>query len=147
MQSKLSSFFKPSFSPSKAAAPAAPDPPPDDVTTYSRRKASRFSNGDQRNESGRGSGYDLVDESVSGEACSKPDSRNPGSGKVLNKKRSYAQLHLDLGQSDFNLRSCSSCGFHYAAGDEQDEKVHKSFHRNFTQGIPFRVRTKIPPSL
>ncbi|CAL1360401.1 unnamed protein product [Linum trigynum] len=136
MQSKLSSFFKPSFSSSKAAA--APDPPSDDVTTYSRRKASRFSNGDQRNESGRGSGYDLVDESVSGEVFSKPDSRNPGSGKVLNKKRSYAQLHLDLGQSDFNLRSCSSCGFHYAAGDEQDEKVHKSFHRNFTQGIPFR---------
>ncbi|CAI0462757.1 unnamed protein product [Linum tenue] len=136
MQSKLSSFFKPSFSSSQAAA-AAPDPPSGDVTTYSRRKAPRSSNGDRKSESARGSGFDLVDASDSGEVCSKPHPRNPG-GKVLGKKRSYAQLHLDLGQSDFNLRSCSSCGFHYAAGDDQDEKVHKSFHRNFTHGIPFR---------
>ncbi|KAH1070953.1 hypothetical protein GYH30_007818 [Glycine max] len=30
---------------------------------------------------------------------------------VKNKKRSYAQFHLDFGQSDFLLRACSTCRF------------------------------------
>lgn len=63
----------------------------------------------------------------------------PNSGKVLNKKRSYAQFHLDLGQSDFNFRTCSTCGVKYAPGDEADEKTHKTFHKNYTLGIQFKV--------
>ncbi|KAB2034994.1 hypothetical protein ES319_D04G121900v1 [Gossypium barbadense] len=31
-------------------------------------------------------------------------------GRNLNKKRSYAQFHLELGQSDFLLHACSICG-------------------------------------
>ncbi|KAH7843641.1 hypothetical protein Vadar_019068 [Vaccinium darrowii] len=58
------------------------------------------------------------------------------SRKVLNKKRSYAQFHLELGQSDFLLHTCTTCGFKYAAGDEGDEKVHK----NCTHGIQFKVQ-------
>ena len=58
---------------------------------------------------------------------------------VLNKKRSYAQFHLELGQSDFLLHTCATCGFKYAAGDEGDETVHKTFHKNYTHGIQFKV--------
>ncbi|KAG5055755.1 hypothetical protein JHK85_008265 [Glycine max] len=32
---------------------------------------------------------------------------------VKNKKRSYAQFHLDFGQSDFLLRACSTCRFKF----------------------------------
>lgn len=64
------------------------------------------------------------------------------SRKVLNKKRSYAQFHLDLGQSDFLLRTCTTCGFKYAAGEEGDEKVHKTFHKDHTLGIQFKVLIK-----
>ncbi|KAI8539646.1 hypothetical protein RHMOL_Rhmol09G0199000 [Rhododendron molle] len=56
----------------------------------------------------------------------------------LKKKRSYAQLHFDLGQSDFLLHTCSVCGFMYACGDEGDEKVHKEFHKDYTHGIQFK---------
>ncbi|KAM7499952.1 hypothetical protein LguiA_024366 [Lonicera macranthoides] len=59
-------------------------------------------------------------------------------GKNLNKKRSYVQYHLELGQSDFLLHTCSICGFKYAAGDDGDEKVHKAFHKNYTHGIQFK---------
>ncbi|KAK9699209.1 hypothetical protein RND81_08G160100 [Saponaria officinalis] len=59
-------------------------------------------------------------------------------GKTLNKKRSYAQFHLELGQSDFLLHTCKVCGIKYAKGDEIDEKVHTNFHKNFTHGISFK---------
>lgn len=62
--------------------------------------------------------------------------------KILNKKRKYAQLYLEVGQSDFLLHTCKICGFKYAAGDKDDEKVHKSFHKNYTHGIPFKVITE-----
>ncbi|RVW72413.1 Protein chromosome transmission fidelity 7 [Vitis vinifera] len=42
--------------------------------------------------------------------------------RTLNKKRSYAQFHLELGQSDFLLHSCSTCGLKYSPGDEGDEQ-------------------------
>jgi len=58
---------------------------------------------------------------------------------VKNKKRSYAQFHLDFGQSDFLLRSCSTCGIKFTPGDPQDEKSHNEFHKSYTQGIQFRV--------
>ncbi|XP_075500364.1 protein CHROMOSOME TRANSMISSION FIDELITY 7-like [Primulina tabacum] len=57
---------------------------------------------------------------------------------VLNKKRNYAQLYLEVGQSDFLLHTCKTCGFRYSTGDEGDEKVHKTFHKNYTHGIPFK---------
>lgn len=60
------------------------------------------------------------------------------SSNVLNKKRNYTQFHLELGQSDFLLHTCSTCGFKYATGDEGDEKVHNSFHKNYTHGIQFK---------
>ncbi|CAL5407001.1 unnamed protein product [Camellia sinensis] len=60
------------------------------------------------------------------------------SAKNQNKKRSYVQLHLDLGQSDFLLCTCSICGFKFACGDEGDEKVHKEFHKDCSHGIQFK---------
>lgn len=61
------------------------------------------------------------------------------SGEVLNKKRKYAQFYLEMGQSDFCLHTCTVCGFKYARGDEEDEKFHKTSHKNYTRGIPFKV--------
>ncbi|KAG6536507.1 hypothetical protein ZIOFF_001565 [Zingiber officinale] len=57
---------------------------------------------------------------------------------MLNKKRSYAQCHLELGQSDFLLRSCFVCGMMYAPGDESDEKLHGDFHMKYYEGIRFK---------
>ncbi|KAK1380428.1 hypothetical protein POM88_027172 [Heracleum sosnowskyi] len=62
------------------------------------------------------------------------------SSKVLSKKRNYAQFHLEFGQSDFLLHTCSTCGFKYATGDQEDEKVHNSFHKTYTHGIQFKGR-------
>ncbi|KAK4754683.1 hypothetical protein SAY87_002787 [Trapa incisa] len=61
-----------------------------------------------------------------------------GSTVNKNKKRSYAQFHLVVGQSDFLLRTCSACGMKYAPGDEEDEKAHTVFHKNYTLGVPFK---------
>ncbi|KAG6518459.1 hypothetical protein ZIOFF_021934 [Zingiber officinale] len=57
---------------------------------------------------------------------------------MLNTKRSYTQYHLELGQSDFLLRSCSVCGMMYAPGDESDEKLHGDFHKKYYEGIRFK---------
>ncbi|XP_043815030.1 protein CHROMOSOME TRANSMISSION FIDELITY 7 isoform X4 [Manihot esculenta] len=80
-------------------------------------------------------GSDKSAKPISKDLCWKPESI---SGKVLNKKRSYAQFHLDLGQSDFNLRTCSTCGVKYAPGEEEDEKNHKIFHRKYTHGVQYK---------
>lgn len=66
---------------------------------------------------------------------------------VKNKKRSYAQFHLDFGQSDFLLRACSTCGINFTPGDPDDEKSHNHFHKSYTQGIQFRVTSLLPLSL
>jgi len=63
---------------------------------------------------------------------------------VKNKKRNYAQLHLDFGQSDFLLRACPTCGVKFTPGDPEDEKSHNEFHKSYTQGIQFRVSS--PPT-
>lgn len=55
---------------------------------------------------------------------------------VTNKKRSYAQYYLELGQSSFLLHFCDVCGLSYALGDE---KAHKVFHKNYYLGIFFKV--------
>ncbi|KAJ0624328.1 putative N-acetyltransferase ESCO, zinc-finger [Helianthus annuus] len=59
--------------------------------------------------------------------------------RVLNKKRKYAQFHLDLGQSDFMFRNCKICGMKFVPGDEDDERLHKEFHKSYTHGIGFKV--------
>jgi N-acetyltransferase len=92
---------------------------------------------DQRSEGNKGQQSEVLPKPISKNLCSKPETQ--ACGKVLNKKRSYAQFHLDLGQSDFNLRACSTCGVKYAPGDEGDEKEHKIFHKNYTHGIQFKV--------
>ncbi|KAK1264220.1 hypothetical protein QJS04_geneDACA008590 [Acorus gramineus] len=64
--------------------------------------------------------------------------RNSSSARTLNKKRSYAQYHLEFGQSDFLLHECAECGLRYARGEEGDEKVHRAFHANYVRGIQFK---------
>lgn len=138
MQPKISSFFKrsvdKSFDPSKLSAPAEGTThfdiqEPEIRITYKRRtpKEEPVRNG----------------EITSADTIERPQVAPPkllpsSSCKTLNKKRSYAQFHLELGQSDFLLHTCSTCGFNYAIGDEGDEKVHKEFHKTYTHGIQFK---------
>ncbi|KAK3146737.1 hypothetical protein QOZ80_3BG0271080 [Eleusine coracana subsp. coracana] len=65
--------------------------------------------------------------------------KNCSGGELRSKKRTYAQFHLDLGQSDFVLHTCSVCGMMYARGNEDDEKVHKAYHKNYFEGVPFKL--------
>ncbi|XP_039026290.1 protein CHROMOSOME TRANSMISSION FIDELITY 7-like [Hibiscus syriacus] len=101
------------------------------VNTYTRR-ASEFHGIDRKKE-------------ASDEKSEKPTSENRlsmeecgSNGRNLNKKRSYAQFHLEFGQSNFLLHDCSTCGVKYSPGDEADEKNHTIFHKNFTLGIQFK---------
>ncbi|KAL8048008.1 hypothetical protein ABFS82_07G036200 [Erythranthe guttata] len=131
MQSKISAFFKPS---SKLSPNSFFDVSeelieyPEITVTYKRRTKS-IKQCEINSESNRGE-HDYEDKST-----------NPEQAKcsiILNKKRSYAQLHLEVGQSNFLLHTCKTCGFKYATGDEGDEKVHKTFHKNYTHGIPLK---------
>lgn len=61
---------------------------------------------------------------------------------VKNKKRSYAQFHLEFGQSDFLLHTCSTCGVEFSPGNVDDEKNHTQFHKCYMQGIQFRVSSQ-----
>ncbi|KAL7137238.1 hypothetical protein ABFS83_10G079400 [Erythranthe nasuta] len=137
MQSKISAFFKPSSleeSSSKLSPNSFFDVSeelqeyPEITVTYKRRTNSikqceinSASNCGQR---------DYEDK------FTKPEQAK--CSKNLNKKRNYAQLHLEVGQSNFLLHTCKTCGFKYATGDEGDEKVHKTFHKNYTHGIPLK---------
>ncbi|KAF6161686.1 hypothetical protein GIB67_029130 [Kingdonia uniflora] len=139
MQSKISSFFKPSVL-QTSDTPQLLDPIPSDANepeiriTYTRRTrntdTSRCIEHYSAVNEERSKTSDAVD------ALVKPVST---SAKILNKKkRSYAQFHLELGQSDFLLHKCSMCGLKYARGDGDDEKIHKEYHKNYTHGIQFK---------
>ncbi|PON43330.1 Acyl-CoA N-acyltransferase [Parasponia andersonii] len=143
MQSKISAFFRNSYSSSIESS----NPPPvseEDAeldiwekkehqffNTYTRRPPNPYSS-----ENDKPKDSQLLN--ISDDYSLKPEMSVLGKPVVKNKKRSYAQYHLDLGQSDFNLRSCSTCGFYYSPGEEEDEKAHKCFHKDYTLGIQFK---------
>ncbi|GKV29770.1 hypothetical protein SLEP1_g38668 [Rubroshorea leprosula] len=155
MQSKINSFFKSSSSSSSSSTKSSVTPPVVDddemaiwvkadhvfVNTYSRRvrKTDGVLIGEKGNEGSKESINDITKKLVSANevnASGRAESHLPG--KVLNKKRSYAQFYLELGQSDFLLHTCSTCGFKYASGEEVDEKNHNIYHKNYTHGIQFK---------
>ncbi|XP_022864220.1 protein CHROMOSOME TRANSMISSION FIDELITY 7-like [Olea europaea var. sylvestris] len=142
MQSKISAFFKPNSSTQKEAPDLSLFPikfsdysekftkEPEITVTYKRRSQCLDSEND--------SGF-ISKESNNQDSEEKIENLGlPKCGKVLNKKRNYAQLHLELGQSNFLLHTCKTCGFKYATGDEGDERVHKTFHKNYTHGISLK---------
>jgi hypothetical protein len=47
-----------------------------------------------------------------------------GRGDLVSRKSSYAQFHLELGQPNFLLHTCSVCSMMYGRGNDNDEKVH-----------------------
>ncbi|CAI9265454.1 unnamed protein product [Lactuca saligna] len=140
MQSKINSFFIPSSSSSSSTSRSqaldSPLPPlldnlsdeedftrePEIPIIYTRRAP----NTDRAND-------DVFKENDPNKQLVATNSK-----KVLNKKRKYAQFHLDLGQSDFLLHTCKTCGFKFAPGDEEDTRVHKEFHKSYTHGIHFK---------
>ncbi|XP_052488783.1 uncharacterized protein LOC105785335 isoform X2 [Gossypium raimondii] len=96
------------------------------------RRPSNFYGNDKKKESGD----DKFDKPISEARVSREECGS--NGRNLNKKRSYAQFHLELGQSDFLLHACSICGVKYSPRDEADERNHSIFHKNFTLGVQFR---------
>ncbi|KDO70604.1 hypothetical protein CISIN_1g029603mg [Citrus sinensis] len=138
MQSKISSFFKPSSSDENDLSARGGKKGHVIVNTFKRRARNFDGVSFSSNESTLDSPKKPISEDLS------LKSQLPELGRTLNKKRSYVQLYLELGQSDFLLHTCSTCGFKYARGDESDEKVHKSFHKNYTHGIQFKVHVTIP---
>ncbi|KAM3368379.1 hypothetical protein ACQJBY_016739 [Aegilops geniculata] len=72
------------------------------------------------------------------EAAEAKRPKSCGDGKVLNKKRNYGQFHLELGQPDFLLHMCAACGMMYARGNDEDEKVHRAYHKGYLEGVPFK---------
>ncbi|EEC79106.1 hypothetical protein OsI_19739 [Oryza sativa Indica Group] len=82
------------------------------------------------------SGGDTHREGTCGTEVKRP--KSCADGKVLNKKRNYAQFHLELGQPDFLLHMCSVCGMMYALGNDDDEKAHKAYHKSYFEGVPFK---------
>ncbi|KAG2573095.1 hypothetical protein PVAP13_7KG227300 [Panicum virgatum] len=108
MQPKISAFFK--------RQETAPDP---------------NSGGGEGHGQGCGAGG-------GGAAEEKRNSKEGGRGELVSKKRSYAQFHLELGQPDFVLHTCSVCGMMYARANDDDEKVHKAYHKSYFEGVPFK---------
>ncbi|GFP86524.1 protein chromosome transmission fidelity 7 [Phtheirospermum japonicum] len=134
MQSKISTFFKPSPSPCSlnliSAVSEFPTEDPEITVTYKRKRSKQLGeieSGSNNNELEKNDYEDKL-----------PKLEQSNCSKVLNKKRNYAQLHLEVGQSNFLWQTCTTCGFKYAPGVEGDEKVHKTFHKNYTHGIPFK---------
>lgn len=154
MQSKISSFFKPSSSSSsKPFKTQDSDPHVDhhtffdtggedthikehEITVKYKRRTPNIHSWDGSGNDGSLMGGGLLNSLNSGDSLAKLVPAK--SLKILSKKRNYAQFHLELGQSDFLLHTCSTCGFKYATGDEEDEKVHNSFHKTYTHGIQFK---------
>ncbi|KAI4348887.1 hypothetical protein L6164_009553 [Bauhinia variegata] len=140
MQSKIGTFFKPS----SASAHKSVDLPPckgsdDDELTIWEKKQHRFFNMYQRRRLSPNTGEADKDQLTQLSKKALPvESIITGRTVIKNKKRSYAQFHLDFGQSDFLLRSCSICGIKFSPGDAEDEKAHKEFHKNYTHGIQFK---------
>ncbi|RZC66333.1 hypothetical protein C5167_010022 [Papaver somniferum] len=138
MQPKISSFFKRSaartFDPSEVSAPVEDTThfdiqEPEIRITYKRRTPK-----EEPDRNGEFTSTDIIERPQ----VAPPKLLPSSSSKTLNKKRTYAQFHLELGQSDFLLHTCSTCGFNFAIGDEGDEKVHKEFHKTYTHGIQFK---------
>ncbi|KAL8125788.1 protein CHROMOSOME TRANSMISSION FIDELITY 7-like [Apium graveolens] len=136
MQSKIHSFFKPSSS----STPKTRDSDifledkhikQHEITVKYKRRPPIIHSGNDGSLMGEG-----LQISNSGDSSSKLVLDK--SSTVLTKKRNYAQFHLEFGQSDFLLHTCSTCGFKYATGDQEDEKLHNSFHKTYTHGIQFK---------
>ncbi|KAK6942538.1 N-acetyltransferase ESCO, acetyl-transferase domain [Dillenia turbinata] len=130
MQAKISSFFKPSVPKSQDPPNEALNKDPQILVTYKRRSPQFLPSSEGVEQLNGETQKDLLFSSSKAE--SSPSINN------LGKKRSYAQLHLEFGQSDFLWRTCSTCGLKYSPGEDTDEKVHKLFHKNYTHGIQFK---------
>ncbi|KAI3512050.1 hypothetical protein L1887_19213 [Cichorium endivia] len=141
MQAKINSFFKPCSSPTTQTqtldSPHSPlenlsdeedfTKEPEIPIIYTRRAPNTYKENDG-----------LLTEKDPKKFDSEQQLLIAKSKNVLNKKRKYVQFHLDLGQSDFLLHTCKTCGFKFAPGDEGDERAHKEVHKNYSHGIVFK---------
>ena len=132
MQYKISAFFKPPSPSASASSVSLPHDNEDQLSTWENKQHHIFITYRKRTRPNPNTVC----------SSSKPESTTiTGTTVVKNKKRSYAQFHLDFGQSDFLLRTCSTCGLKFTPGDADGEKSHKDFHKRYTHGVQFRVTT------
>lgn len=52
-------------------------------------------------------------------------------------KKKLLQMHLDFGQKDFYSTKCPDCGMFFAQGEAEDSKLHRKFHDEVLNGVPF----------
>jgi len=57
--------------------------------------------------------------------------------KSIENKNTLEQVYMDVGQQGLGSTKCSVCGMLYYTGQAADEKMHKSFHNKFTEGVNF----------
>ncbi|KAL5737095.1 hypothetical protein ACOSQ2_031883 [Xanthoceras sorbifolium] len=106
MQHKISSFFNPSSS-SSNAPPLVSEVEDNELANWEKKEHIIVNTYKRRAPKSDGISLDGSKESLSG-ALKKPTSADlclKPQLKTLNKKRSYAQFHLELGQYDFLLRT------------------------------------------
>ncbi|CAO2831821.1 unnamed protein product [Amaranthus hypochondriacus] len=139
MQKSIKSFFKHSSTPPSAPGTFNSDDLFDGIRAKKRPEIRvKYTRQSTREEESTKDDWIREETSEERRETSEKLKGDNGGGKILNKKRKYAQFHLELGQSDFLLHTCKICGIKYAKGDEIDEKVHTTFHKNYTHGIPFK---------
>ncbi|XP_028784945.1 protein CHROMOSOME TRANSMISSION FIDELITY 7 [Neltuma alba] len=144
MQSKISSFFKsPAHAPKSIDPASVIDGGDDELAIWEKKEHHIFNTYERRRSvpkiiQGNTGEIHQAKKIIPVESCSKPESIITGRTIIKNKKRSYAQFHLDCGQSDFLLHNCSTCGVKFAPGDVEDEKAHKEFHKTYTRGLSFK---------
>lgn len=136
-QPKISSFFQPAFPKTQQALQFPKEIEARDLLSGAMDANSPI--GLAFNDSDLNAKSDF-DEFPPSKRCCK--NKNNGSSsnpcRNLSKKRRYEQYHLDLGQSDFIIHTCSLCGLMYARGVEEDEQVHRKFHQDYDGGIRFK---------
>ncbi|TQE05725.1 hypothetical protein C1H46_008631 [Malus baccata] len=154
MQSKISAFFKPSSSSSSSSPNPVAAPPllsnenDDELTVWENTQHQYCNTHKRRAPNPQSSGRDknpvnqLPEKPFSDGNSRMPESTTLGRTVIKNKKRSYAQFYLDFGRSDFNLHTCSTCVVKYTAGDEDDEKAHRTLTGHFTRTIPMEFHSR-----
>ena len=65
------------------------------------------------------------------------ESQRPSNAKKNRKKsrKKFEQTFLDLGQKNFDLKTCKLCGMMYAPGKIEDEKIHRKVCKSLIKSM------------
>lgn len=54
--------------------------------------------------------------------------------------RANEQYCLDFGQKNIEPKKCATCGMLYIVGEETDEKQHRKYHEELSQGVKWSIK-------